>query len=62
MGYLLKNCAAIIRSADLPVLVDQDILILGPAITAIGPTLTASPLPDRASGRYGPPHGLHPHL
>ena len=45
MGYLLKNCAAIIRSADLPVLVDQDILILGPAITAIGPTLTASPLP-----------------
>ena len=45
MGYLLKSCAAIVRSAHLPVLCDQDILIQGPAITAIGPNLSAGPLP-----------------
>lgn len=45
MGYLLKSCAAIIRSAYLPVLTDQDILIEGPAITAIGPNLSSGPLP-----------------
>ena len=45
MGYLLKSCAAIIRSAYLPVLADQDILIEGPAIRAIGPNLSSGPLP-----------------
>ena len=45
MGYLLKSCAAIVRSAHLPVLRDQDILIQGPAIAAIGPNLSAGPLP-----------------
>ena len=45
MGYLLKSCAAIVQSAHLPVLRDQDILIDGPAITAIGPNLSAGPLP-----------------
>ena len=45
MGYLLKSCAAIVQSAHLPVLRDQDILIDGPAITAIGPHLSAGPLP-----------------
>ncbi len=44
MGYLLKSCAAIVRSAHLPVLRDQDILIQGPAIGAIGPNLSAGPL------------------
>jgi hydroxyatrazine ethylaminohydrolase len=43
MGYLLKNCAAIIRSAHLPVLVNHDLLTEGPAIRAIGPALTAPP-------------------
>ena len=45
MGYLLKSCAAIVRSAYLPVLVDQDVLIEGQAIAAIGPDLSRSPLP-----------------
>ncbi len=45
MGYLLKSCAAIVRSAHLPVLRGQDILIQGPAIAAIGPNLSAGPLP-----------------
>jgi len=45
MGYVLKSCAAIVRSAHLPVLRDQDILIQGPAIAAIGPNLSAGPLP-----------------
>ena len=45
MGYLFKNCAAIIRSADLPVLADQDLLTEGPAIKAIGQNLSAGPLP-----------------
>ncbi len=44
-GYLLKNCAAIVPSAFAPVLRDQDILISGPAIVAIGPHLSAAPLP-----------------
>ncbi len=41
MAMLLKSCAAIVRSAHLPVLRDQDILIEGPAISAIGPDLAA---------------------
>ena len=45
MGYLLKSCAAIVRSAHMPVLRDQDILIDGPAIAAIGPNLSAGSLP-----------------
>ena len=45
MGYLLKSCAAIVQSAHLPVLRDQDILIDGRAIAAIGPNLSAGPLP-----------------
>ena len=39
MGYLLKSCAVIVQSAHLPVLRDQDILIDGRAIAAIGPNL-----------------------
>ena len=46
MGYLLKNCAAIIPSATAPVLFGQDILITGKAIAAIGPDLSAGPLPE----------------
>jgi hydroxyatrazine ethylaminohydrolase len=45
MGYLLKNCAAIVTSASAPVLRDQDMLIEGKAIAAIGANLSASPLP-----------------
>lgn len=45
MGYLLKNCAAIIRSAYLPVLRDQDVLISGAAIAELGANLSAKPLP-----------------
>ena len=45
MGYLLKNCAAIVRSAYLPVLRGQDMLIEGPAVRAIGPDLSLGPLP-----------------
>jgi hydroxyatrazine ethylaminohydrolase len=45
MGYLLKNCAAIVSSATAPVLAGQDILIDGPAIRAIGPDLSKGPLP-----------------
>ena len=43
MGALFRNCAAIIRSAALPVLGDQDLLVEGPAIKAIGANLTAPP-------------------
>jgi hydroxyatrazine ethylaminohydrolase len=46
VGYLLKNCAAIIPSATAPVLFGQDILITGKAIAAIGPDLSAGPLPE----------------
>ena len=45
MGYLLKNCAAIVTSVTAPVLRDQDMLIEGKAIAAIGANLSASPLP-----------------
>ncbi|MGV8985348.1 MAG: amidohydrolase [Cypionkella sp.] len=48
MAYLLKNCAAIICSAKAPVLCDQDILIEGRAIKAIGPGLSNGPLPAGA--------------
>ena len=34
MGYLLKNCAAIVPSAFAPVLRDQDMLISGNTIAA----------------------------
>ena len=45
MGYLLKNCAAIVTGANAPVLRDQDILITGRAVAAIGPGLSVGPLP-----------------
>ena len=45
MGYLLKNCAAIVPSASAPVLFGQDLLITGKAIAALGPNLSAGPLP-----------------
>jgi hydroxyatrazine ethylaminohydrolase len=45
MGYLLKDCAAIVPSASAPVLFGQDILITGKAISALGPKLSAGPLP-----------------
>ena len=45
MGYLLKNCAAIVPSAFAPVLRDQDMLISGNTIAAIGPGLSRGPLP-----------------
>ena len=38
---LLKNCAAIVRSAHEPVLWNHDMLIDGSAIKAIGPDLSA---------------------
>jgi hydroxyatrazine ethylaminohydrolase len=44
-GYLLKNCAAIVPSATGPVLRDQDVLVAGREIAAIGPSLDAAPLP-----------------
>lgn len=46
MGYLLKNCAAIVPSASAPVLFGQDLLITGKAIAALGPNLSAGPLPE----------------
>lgn len=46
MGYLLKNCAAIVPSASAPVLFGQDLLISGKAIAALGPNLSAGPLPE----------------
>jgi hydroxyatrazine ethylaminohydrolase len=45
MDTLLKNCAAIVPSAFAPVLRDQDMLITGSAIAAIGPGLSRGPLP-----------------
>jgi len=46
MGYLLKTCAAIVPSASAPVQFGQDLLITGKAIAAIGPNLSAGPLPE----------------
>jgi hydroxyatrazine ethylaminohydrolase len=43
MSYLLRNCAAIVASADLPVLRDADLLTEGPQIRAIGHNLAAPP-------------------
>jgi hydroxyatrazine ethylaminohydrolase len=45
MAYLLKNCAAIVPSATAPILCGQDMLISGKQIAAIGPNLSAGPLP-----------------
>lgn len=47
MGYLLKGCAAVVTGAFAPVLRDQDVLIEGRAIAAIGPGLARGSLPDR---------------
>lgn len=44
-GYLLKNCAAVVQTSTSAVLTGQDILIAGKAIAAIGPNLSAAPLP-----------------
>ena len=41
MSYLFRNCAAIVASADLPVLRDADLLTEGPQIRAIGQNLVA---------------------
>jgi hydroxyatrazine ethylaminohydrolase len=46
MGYLLKTCAAIVPSASAPVQFGQDLLITGKAIAAMGPNLSAGPLPQ----------------
>lgn len=46
MGYLLKNCAAIVPSASAPVLFGQDVMITGKAIAALGPNLSAGPIPE----------------
>lgn len=46
MGYLLKNCAAIVPSASAPVLFGQDVMITGKAIVALGPNLSAGPIPE----------------
>jgi hydroxyatrazine ethylaminohydrolase len=46
MGYLLKTCAAIVPSASATVLFGQDLLITGKAIAAMGPNLSAGPLPQ----------------
>lgn len=44
-GYLLRTCAAIVTDARSAPLRDCDLLTEGPAITAIGPDLSARPLP-----------------
>jgi hydroxydechloroatrazine ethylaminohydrolase len=44
-GYLLKGCAAVVTDALAPVLRDVDVLVTGRQIAAIGPGLSAGPLP-----------------